>query len=286
MEVVRCESPEEFLSLSESYRLAEPIRTNIMSTVPLAVIAGTRSYAATWWWAVLDDDRCVGAAFRTAPFGLHIGPMPREAASLLANRVAASDDDFPWLMATEAVASAFLGSYRAGDSAGARRRFKRGLHLRLYELGELRSPHVEGDYKIATVNDVELVLSWLLDFERFTNFHAPLDRDDREFTASRLAEGTLRLWIVEGEPVALAGHSPAVQIPGGFITRIGPVYSPEELRGRGYGSAITAALCEEILARGSGVVLNADADYAVSNHVYQKLGFVAIDDLVQYDAAD
>jgi hypothetical protein len=63
------------------------------------------------------------------------------------------------------------------------------------------------------------------------------------------------------------------------------VFTPENWRGRGYGSAVTAALCEELVARRSRVILYSDADYSPSNRVYQRLGFREIDNLVQFDEA-
>jgi hypothetical protein len=79
MEVVRFATPEEFLSTTETYRLSDPTRTNIVSSVSRAVVKGDRTYDAYWWWGVFDENEtCVGASFRTAPFGLQIGPMPME----------------------------------------------------------------------------------------------------------------------------------------------------------------------------------------------------------------
>jgi predicted GNAT family acetyltransferase len=48
---------------------------------------------------------------------------------------------------------------------------------------------------------------------------------------------------------------------------------------------VTAALCEELVARRSRVILYADADYPTSNRVYQHLGFREIDNVVQFDEA-
>jgi GNAT superfamily N-acetyltransferase len=284
MEVVRCATPEEFLAVTETYRLSDPTRTNVVSSVPMAVANGDRTYDAHRWWAVLDEDgSCVGAAFRTAPFGLQIGPMPLEGAQLLAAAVAREDDTFTWIVGSEVVTTTFLRAYGDSTSPGSNRPFVRGLKSLLYELGELQVPHVEGSYRSATLDDLELVVRWTRDFQEFTGAtHAP-DGRDREFLIARPKESSLRLWSVENEPVAMAGHGPTVETPSGSITRIGPVFTPEDWRGRGYGSAVTATLCEELVARRSRVILYTDADYPTSNRVYQRLGFREIDNLVQFD---
>jgi len=81
MEVVRCPSAAEFLRLTTSYRAVEPIRTNILGSVATSVMNGTqRDDGGSWWLIHAEDGEVVGAAMRTAPFGMQIGPMPDEAA--------------------------------------------------------------------------------------------------------------------------------------------------------------------------------------------------------------
>ena len=82
----------------------------------------------------------------------------------------------------------------------------------------------------------------------------------------------------------MAGHANPVATPSGLVTRVGPVFTPAENRGRGYGSALTAALSSELLRGGSRVMLYADADNPTSNGVYQRLGYRLLDDVVQFDA--
>jgi predicted GNAT family acetyltransferase len=93
----------------------------------------------------------------------------------------------------------------------------------------------------------------------------------------------MRLWCVDGTPVAMAGHATPVHTPVDAVTRVGPVFVPEQLRGRGYGAAVTAHLCNELHRVGSRVMLYADASYAASNRADQKIGLRAIGDVVQYD---
>lgn len=68
------------------------------------------------------------------------------------------------------------------------------------------------------------------------------------------------------------------------VSRIGPVFTPRNSRGRGYGSAVTAAAAD--LARRGGVdevVLFADLANPTSNGIYQRIGFEAVTDSVRID---
>jgi predicted GNAT family acetyltransferase len=61
--------------------------------------------------------------------------------------------------------------------------------------------------------------------------------------------------------------------------RIGPVYTPPELRGRGFGGAATAAVTRAALDDGAeGVVLFTDLANPTSNTLYQRLGYRPISD--------
>jgi predicted GNAT family acetyltransferase len=65
--------------------------------------------------------------------------------------------------------------------------------------------------------------------------------------------------------------------------RIGPVYTPPELRRRGYAGAVTAATTQLMLDRGYGFAcLYTDAGNATANHVYESIGYAFVADSIQY----
>ena len=76
-------------------------------------------------------------------------------------------------------------------------------------------------------------------------------------------------------PVSLAGH--AGETPNG--ARVGPVYTPPELRGRGYASALTAALTEQLLERRRFCFLFTDLANPTSNSIYQRIGYRPVTDV-------
>jgi len=285
MEVERCSSPEDFLASSITYRANQPVRTNVIGSVAVSVVEGARSYDGYWWWIVRDDHGdVVGAAMRTAPFGLQLGPMPIEAAQLLARAVAKADDGFPWLAGPETLVKAFLRVYGEEGSPGSIRGAVRGRTSLLYELDELVAPDVEGEPRVATVEDFELVDQWTLDFQEYIDgvSHTPTEQDRRSLM-ERLSAGSRWLWCAEGVAVSMAGHALSVATPSGLVTRVGPVFTPADHRRRGYGSAVTASLSATLRASGSRVMLYADAANPTSNSIYQKLGYRLVDDSVQYD---
>jgi FR47-like protein len=65
--------------------------------------------------------------------------------------------------------------------------------------------------------------------------------------------------------------------------RVGPVYTPTRWRGKGYGSAITAAATRDVLDEGGLPVLFTDLANQTSNDIYQRLGYYAVEDRVEID---
>ncbi|MEE1784108.1 GNAT family N-acetyltransferase [Streptomyces sp. SP17BM10] len=129
-----------------------------------------------------------------------------------------------------------------------------------------------GRSRPATAADRELAIRWYGEFAAeagvlATNVPAAVD--------DRIAGGRPHLWEDGGEPVALAGDSPVIA----GMSRIGPVYTPADRRGRGYASAVTAAATAHALAAGAAeVLLYTDLANPVSNSIYQRIGFRPVED--------
>ena len=86
----------------------------------------------------------------------------------------------------------------------------------------------------------------------------------------RWRDGGIAVWEVDGEPVSCAGFGS--ETPNGV--RIGPVYTPPERRRRGYGSALTAHLTQQLLDGGrTFCFLYTDLANPTSNGIYRAVGY-------------
>ena len=156
---------------------------------------------------------------------------------------------------------------------------------RLYRLDKLVAPDPmpEGKARQARSADVPLVARWL---EEFWGQLSHAARPDASTAApaiaeARIAEGAFWLWLDDTDAsVSLAGHTPIVA----GAARIGPVYTPRELRGRGYAGAVTAAASRALLAQGADeVVLFTDLANPTSNALYQRIGYREVSDRVRLE---
>jgi hypothetical protein len=86
-------------------------------------------------------------------------------------------------------------------------------------------------------------------------------------------DGGFWLWEDGGEIVSVSGWGGPT--PNGI--RIGPVYTPPELRGRGYATALVAELSQALLDGGrSFCFLFTDLANPTSNAIYERIGYVRV----------
>jgi predicted GNAT family acetyltransferase len=279
--VHRCRDAAEFLAATIEYRDREPLRTNVMGSVATVVAGGEVTGGEAFWWLVRDDaGSVVGAAMRTAPYPLSLGPMSAASAGALATAVAPVDASLPAVAGFTSAVDAFLAAYPMTspmtDAAAARpsqRQF-------LYAATAVEVPEVPGEMAVATEGELELALQWYVAFGEEVD-GVGRGSVDRAIVAYTVGSGRLYWWRDGGEVVSMAGHASPVATPGGVVTRVGPVFTPPARRGHGYAAALTGQLTELLLARGSAVMLFADAANPTSNGVYLRLGYTPLDELVR-----
>ncbi|MGI5132680.1 GNAT family N-acetyltransferase [Pseudonocardia sp. CA-107938] len=160
-----------------------------------------------------------------------------------------------------------------------------GRATRLFALGTLVPPvGVPGRARPADVADAELMHGWRHGFE--AEAEPPGHVVHTVETVARdiaRSDGGVLLWTVDDQPVAWA----TARVPVGGMSRIGPVYTAPEHRGRGYGAAVTAAAARWALDHGADrVLLFTDLANPVSNRLYPRIGFAPVYDGLDLDFND
>lgn len=234
-----------------------------------ASVFGRPLYLAT----VEAGGEVVGCAFRTPPFKLSLTRMPLAGARAVAADVASVYARLPRVGGPEDVVGAFGVTWTRLRGGVAHP----GARHRLYRADALvpSARPASGRARPATMDDLELVRTWYVAFEAELS---PL-RSNAAIVAQRIRQGWLWLWEDGGRPVSLGGW-PA---RGERWVRIGPIYTPPQLRGRGYATAITAHLTRLALAEGRYAVLYTDAANPTSNSIYQRIGYRPLQDSVDLE---
>lgn len=280
MDVNRCRDAAAFLEATLTYRGREPVRTNVLASVATLAARGITTYPQSYWWVLREGRDVVGAAMRTVPFVLSLGPMPPEAARALAGVIAEVDGALPGVAGFLDGVAAFLEAF--GD-AGGHGELAATQHQLLYEIEHVVRRDTQGESVTATAADLALVETW---FDAFAHEvegaarGAPVDQ--HRILAENIRDARVELWRVGGRAVSMAGNAVPIETPGGVVTRVGPVYTPRAHRGHGYASAVTATMSARLRSQGSRVMLYADAANPTSNKIYQAIGYELVDEFVRH----
>lgn len=226
-----------------------------------------------------DDGRIVGAALRTPPYNLILSETDDLAAiEPLVRDVRDAVDTLPGVLGPGEAASSFVRAWceREGGSATLM------MANRIYRASRATpSSGAEGAMRPYRDDDHDLAIRW---FDAFLREALP-EESESDPTEAQLRrrlddpDGGLRIWEDNGFPVSLAGFGS--RTPNGI--RVGPVYTPPELRGKGYATALVGQMTAALLERGHRYCfLFTDRANPTSNGIYQRIGYEAVTDVDQY----
>jgi predicted GNAT family acetyltransferase len=254
------------------------MRDEARHNLALGILSTARSspevYPELRAWIVRDGDEVVGAAIRTPPHNLIVAqPVRAEAVEALASTI---DEELPGAVGGVPEIDGFATAWTQRQGSDASVVFEQ----RIYALTAVVPPApVPGSMRLATLADRDLVLAWFHAFSEEV-LH-PGDNDDgarlqRSVDARLTSEDAgMALWELDGRPVSLAGFGGPT--PNGI--RIGPVYTPPELRGQGFGTAVTAAISRRLLEAGCRFCfLYTDLANPTSNAIYTRIGYEPVCD--------
>ncbi len=224
-----------------------------------------------WWRPGADGNQVRGAFMHTRAFPVFLTFVSQCAAAELAGDLAATGRLIQGVNAESDAAEAFAEAlaHHTGAAATVHRR------MRLFVLGELIRPHPEpeGASRRAAERDRNLLTEWLRGFTREVG--DPDTQDYRAAADERLSYGGIIVWEAGGAPASIAGRTRIVA----GMARVGPVYTPPELRGRGYAGGATVAVSQAALDAGATeIVLYTDLANPTSNALYQRLGYRPVED--------
>jgi GNAT superfamily N-acetyltransferase len=291
------DAPQPFLDAAGDLLAAQPLLGSVIASVThrtaREVAAGIDSWSEVGapfdrWWVVVRDGsgEVVSAAMRTAPFKPNPTfslPLEDAAARALAaalhgrgELLGGANGALPGSRALAEATAGLWGGKAVTDK-----------ETRLWEATSVDVPPApEGRLRQATEDDAELVLAW------FTAFHEEADEqagrepdpDSGEHNTLdsvllRIREGVEWLWELPDGTVA---HLTGAGLPAYGVSRIGPVYTPKEFRGRGLASYVVGELTRRGLKAGHRMCLFTDRANPTSNKIYAGLGYTPVVDMAEH----
>ncbi len=274
--LVRAASPRVFFDRCREFLAANEAEYNLILGLAPGLLSGDHDYDEPIYlaWAEAGDS-VRGVAFRTPPYKLSVGHLPLEIVPELVADLGRTYDEIPAVMGPEPVAEGVARAWAAPRGLEVRP----GMRLRIHALTAVRPdlPRPPGVMRGGTSGDVDLVARWLAAFSTETG----IPGTEPEAAARRLVDtGAARLWDVDGTAVSMAARAGATAT----AIRVGYVFTPPELRGRGYATALVADLSAEVLAEGRrSAFLYTDLANPTSNAIYARIGYEPVTDVADWE---
>ena len=259
------ESAEEFRAIAEPLYRRDPVTNTIELTLLRANRFGDDALLLSVW----EDGTAVGAALQTPPYPLACNGIPIEVHAVVATELARTRPGLTGVRGKRDMALAFADAWHAATGLAG----TVTTEERLYRLGMLQPPAgVCGAHRGAADADQALLVDWVEQFFVETFSHQRDDTAGRRFIDNANAVGDrFVLWNDDGSAGEHGDAAGTMRQASRVSVRSSRRRSS---RGRGYGSAVTAAAAQ--LARDAGVddvVLFADLANPTSNAIYQRIGF-------------
>ncbi|MBL8133139.1 MAG: GNAT family N-acetyltransferase [Anaerolineae bacterium] len=279
----------QFYARAESFWMRHEAAHCLSIGITVGQIHNLNQYSAQPTYMALVEDEAgeiVLTALRTPPRDIILSLTDHpEALDLVARDAHQEYGTLPGVQSVIAVSQQFAERWTALTGAPARLE----MPERIYQISQVRPPvGVPGMLRRANSGDRQRFVAWMKAFEAeaFGAAVTPLDRFETWFDSALDAQdrGTY-LWedAANGGCVSMACNGGPT--PNGM--RIGPVYTPPEKRGRGYGSAATAEVSRLLLESGRKFCfLYTDLRNPTSNKIYQQIGYEPVIDcgLYRFDA--
>ena len=261
---------EEFAACVEDFLAAE-IERNVLATVLVNVRSGRFAGRDPLFASGVDDRGELRAvALRTPPWPLLATGIDASDADTLVAAWLREDPEPPGVNGQPVAARAIAAAWAA--RAGGRTSLR--MREAMYALEEVRDPPrpASGELRLVGPGERDLLAGWMRAFAEEAGVIGA--EQAGEIVDAKLARGRLVVWD-DGGPVSMVSISPTVA----GVTRIGPVYTPPELRCHGYASSAVAAISRRALAAGAQrCALFTDLANPTSNKIYADVGYRRLGD--------
>jgi hypothetical protein len=271
VELTRHDTADGFLAHAGEFLGDREAEHNLILGLSSRLRVAPLLYGEPAYFVVAETDgRVVAVTMRTPPHNLILSEVDDLAAiDPLLEDARAEFDSLPGVVGPKAPVARFAQAW--GESA------RLEIAQRAFRADHVDPPSgVPGSMRDYRQSDRELAVQWMDAFVEEA-LPEPPPESSEEFVDRRAADpdGGLVLWENHGV-VSMAGFGG--RTPNGI--RVGPVYTPPDLRGHGYASALTAALTQRLLDGGLRFCfLFTDLANPTSNSIYQRIGYEPVGDI-------
>jgi GNAT superfamily N-acetyltransferase len=271
VEVRMLNDVDGFLVEAAPFLLEDEARHNLILGIAGTIAGAPYLYPERRFWIADARGDVVGAALQTPPYNLVLArPRHDDVLEAIAGELPA---DLPGVVGAVPEVDTFAQPWTQRHGLECKIVHRQGV----YALDRVQAvPRPAGRARPSSHADTPLLLRWMEAFGvEALHESEPAMNDLRRSVEYRLeaADAGFLIWEAEGDPVSLAGWGGPT--PNGI--RVGPVYTPPDLRGRGYATALVAELSALLLEqRRRFCFLYTDLANPTSNAIYERIGYVRV----------
>jgi uncharacterized protein len=279
MLVTRHQSAESFLNVARSLLMSAEAENNLIVGIAQGLARNPAAAKNPYLATVGDGTRVLACAVYIAPFKLVITRADRDPIVALAQDVFDAAPGVEGVTGPDRSAANFVAAW--SKLSGARPML--GMRLRIHETrtvtdSDLAAP--SGHIRPAATADLEVLTEWTKTFVAEANI--PEKVDAGQVVGGGIKSGRLHVWD-DGKPASMAAW--AGKTPSGV--RINFVYTPRDLRGRGYATSCVSALTRQQLEKGNAFCwLYTDLSSAASPNIFRRIGYRPVSDVTEYYLRD
>ena len=217
---------------------------------------------------ILDNGHIKSAAIHTPPYPLILTYSNETQLNHLANFIFDKGFDISGVVGPSVETSTFsrIWSQITGCTSSL------GMDQKIYQVAKVNLPPTKGRLKLALTEDIDLTAKWLFEFSQES---LPASEKITFEYALKSAKDAVELkmayiWTIDEIPVSIAHWGRPTK--NGVSIRA--VYTPNEHRGNGYGSAVVAHLSQLLLNSSyKFCFLYTDVSNLTSNKIYKNIGY-------------
>lgn len=275
MRLERHADASSFLERAGDFLIEREAEHNLILGLSGPLRTDPRLYGEDPYFASVSDGECVvGVTMRTPPHNLILSLIDDDGAlALIAEDAREVFGSLPGVVGPKEPVAKFARIWPQPAEIG--------IQQRVYRASRAIVPAgVAGSMRSYEDGDRDLMIGWMDAFVAEALPEAPPE-DSEHWLERRLADpdSGIVLWVDGDQPVSFSGHGGLT--PNGI--RVGPVYTPPELRRRGYASALVAEQTQMLLDRGRKFCfLFTDLANPTSNSIYQRIGYRPVGDADQW----
>ena len=271
--VIQDYSVEEFIKATGDMLYKNEASNSLMLGICDSLLKSNKSNDNFFLYRVLEDDHIKSAAIHTPPYPLVITYSNEVQLEHLANFIFDKGLDLPGVVGPSDETINFTKIWSRITSCHS----SLGMDQIIYQVSNVVLPQTIGRLKVAVEEDTVLTAKWLFEFSQES---LPVSEKITYEEALKGAKSAIEqkmayFWTIDEIPVSVAHWGRPTK--NGVSIRA--VYTPNELRGHGHGSAVVAHLSQMLLnSTYKFCFLYTDAANSTSNKIYKDIGYQEVQD--------